>query len=182
MLLAEPLRQLDLLRFTRLISTHQHQSKVIERQLVAVFRRPSPGLEDRFQTNGSHQTLENQHAGSAASFGFFWGFLIGLIFGGPLFWGLFTALLAGLLGKTTDLGVDNKFIKEVGNSLEPGQSALFMLVISVTPDKVLPEMEKLGGTVFQTSLSQEAEDQLRAALAHEHVNEAAGDALELEQA
>ena len=44
MLLAEPLRQLDLLRFTRLISTHQHQSKVIERQLVAVFRRPSPGL------------------------------------------------------------------------------------------------------------------------------------------
>ena len=126
------------------------------------------------------QTLENQHAGSAATFGFFWGFLIGLIFGGPLFWGLFTALLGGLLGKTTDLGVDNKFIKEVGNSLEPGQAALFMLVISVTPDKVLPEMEKLGGTVFQTSLSQEAEDQLRKALEHDQVSEAAGDALELE--
>jgi len=91
-------------------------------------------------------------------------------------------LLSGLIGKSTDLGVDNKFIKDVGNSLEPGQAALFMLVISVTPDKVLPEMEKIGGTVFQTSLSQEAEDQLRAALEHEHVNEAAGDALELEDA
>jgi len=42
MLLAEPLRQLDLLRK---ISAHQHQSTVIETQLVAVFRRPSPGPE-----------------------------------------------------------------------------------------------------------------------------------------
>ena len=41
MLLAEPLRQLDLLRKT---STHQHQSKVIEEQRT-VLRRPSPGPE-----------------------------------------------------------------------------------------------------------------------------------------
>jgi hypothetical protein len=45
MLLAEPLRRLDLLRLVDKISAHQHQSVVIERQLVAVFRRPSPGPE-----------------------------------------------------------------------------------------------------------------------------------------
>lgn len=125
------------------------------------------------------QTLENQQAGAAATWGFFWGFLIGLLFGGPLFWGLFTALLGGLLGKTADIGIDNKFIKEVGNSLEPGDSALFLLVIKATPDKVLPEMEQFGGTVYQTSLSNEAEANLRKALEHEHVSDATQDNLEL---
>ena len=125
------------------------------------------------------QTLENQHAGSAATWGFFWGFLIGLLFGGPLFWGLFTALLGGLFGKATDLGIDNKFIKEVGNSLEPGQSALFILVVKATPDKVLPELAKFGGTVYQTSLSKEAEANLQKALEHEDVSNAAEETLEL---
>ncbi len=128
------------------------------------------------------QTLENQHAGTVATWGFFWGFLIGLIFGGPLFWGLLTALLGGLLGKTTDLGIDNKFMKEVGNSLEPGQTALFILVVKATPDKVLPELEQIGGTVYQTSLSKEAEANLRKALEHEDVNAAAEDTLEVEPA
>jgi uncharacterized membrane protein len=126
------------------------------------------------------QTLEKQHTGMVATWGFFWGFLIGLIFGGPLFWGLFTALLSGLLGKTTDLGIDNKFIKEVGESLEPGDSALFILVISVTADKVMPELEKFGGTVYQTSLSNEAEANLKKALENENVSKAAEETLELE--
>jgi len=126
------------------------------------------------------QTLEKQHTGAVATWGFFWGFLIGLIFGGPLFWGLFTALLSGLLGRTTDLGIDNKFIKEVGNSLEPGGSALFLLVIKVTADKVVPELEKFGGKVYQTSLSNEDEEKLRKALEHEDVKAAAGEMLEMD--
>jgi uncharacterized membrane protein len=126
------------------------------------------------------QTLERQRTGAVATWGFFWGFLIGLIFGGPLFWGLFTALLSGLIGKRTDVGIDNQFMKEVGESLDMGDSALFLLVIDVTPDKVLPELEKFGGTVYQTSLSKDAEANLQKALEHEHVNEAAGEMLELE--
>ena len=126
------------------------------------------------------QTLESQRTGAAMSFGFFWGFLIGLIFGGPLFWGLATALLSGVIGKHTDIGIDNQFIKEVGNSLEPGDSALFLLVIKVTADKVLPELEKFGGTLYQTSLSVEAEENLKKALEHEHVNEGAGSMVDLE--
>lgn len=126
------------------------------------------------------QTLEKQHTGMVASWGFFWGFLIGLLFGGPLFWGLTTALIAALFGKGTDLGIDNNFIKEVGNSLDPGGSALFLLVDKATPDKVLPEMEKFGGHVYQTSLSNEDEEKLRKVLEHEDVKDAAGDNLDLE--
>ena len=126
------------------------------------------------------QTLENQRTGASASFGFFWGFLIGLIFGGPLFWGLFTALISGLLSKRTDIGIDNTFIKEVGESLEPGDSALFLLVIGVTPDKVMPELVQYGGTVYQTSLSKEAESNFQKALENKDVSEAAGEMLDLE--
>ena len=82
------------------------------------------------------------------------------------------------MGKTRDLGIDNQFIKEVGESLEPGNSALFILVIKATPDKVLDEMSKLGGTVYQTSLSTEDEETLKQALEHEQISNAAMEALD----
>jgi uncharacterized membrane protein len=126
------------------------------------------------------QTLEKMATGSSVTWGFFWGFLIGLIFMAPIFWGLLTALFAGLLGKGRDLGIDNQFIKEVGESLEPGQSALFILVVEATADKVLPEMAKFGGTVFQTSLSKEDEALLKEALKNEQVSAVAEETLELE--
>jgi uncharacterized membrane protein len=85
-----------------------------------------------------------------------------------------------MMGKAADLGIDNKFIKEVGESLEPGGSALFMLVIEATTDKVLPELEKFGGTVYQTSLSNEDEEKLKKALEHEQVSASADEMLELE--
>jgi uncharacterized membrane protein len=126
------------------------------------------------------QTLENQAAGSAAVWGGFWGLLIGLLFLAPIFWGLFGALMGYIFGKAGDVGIDNKFIKEVGESLDIGQSALFMLVIEVTPDKVLDEMKVFGGTVFQTSLSKEDEEQLKKALEHENVSAAAEEMVDLE--
>jgi uncharacterized membrane protein len=88
------------------------------------------------------QTLEKMNTGSAALFGGFWGLLIGLLFLAPIFWGLFGALMGALFSKGTDLGIDNKFIDDVGDSLDPGESALFILVVEATTDKVLPEMAK----------------------------------------
>ena len=126
------------------------------------------------------QTLENAHTGSAAVWGGFWGLLIGLLFLAPIFWGLMGALLGAIIGKTTDLGIDNKFIDQVGDSLDPGGSALFMLVVKATPDKVLAEMQKFGGDVYQTSLSQEDEDKLKQALGQSQVKDSADEMLELE--
>lgn len=126
------------------------------------------------------QTLENAHTGTAAVWGGFWGLLIGLLFLAPIFWGLMGALLGALMGKATDLGIDNQFIEEVGDSLDPGGSALFMLVAKATPDKVLPELQKFGGTVYQTSLSTEDEENLKKALEHDQVSASADEMLELE--
>jgi uncharacterized membrane protein len=126
------------------------------------------------------QTLENQVAGSSAVWGGFWGLLIGLLFLAPIFWGLFGALMGYIFGKAGDVGIDDKFIKEVGDSLDIGQSALFVLVVEATEDKVLAEMSAFGGEVYQTSLSKEDEEKLKKALEHEHVSAAADEMVELE--
>jgi uncharacterized membrane protein len=126
------------------------------------------------------QTLEKQNTGAVAAWGGFWGLLIGLLFLAPIFWGVIGALLGVMMGKTSDLGIDNKFIKEVGDSLDLGGSALFLLVVEATTDKVLDEMKKYGGEVYQTSLSHEDEDKLKAALENEQVSAAAQENLELD--
>jgi uncharacterized membrane protein len=127
------------------------------------------------------QTLENQVSGSSAIWGGFWGLLIGMLFLAPIFWGLFGALMGFILGKTGDVGIDNKFIKEVGDSLDPGESALFMLVVEATTDKVLDEMSQFGGQVYQTSLSKEDEEKLQKALEHEEVSAAADEMVDLQE-
>ncbi len=58
-------------------------------------------------------------------------------------------------------------MKDMGGKLEPGTSALFVLVRKATADRVIPELRDLGGEVLVTSLSQESEDKLRAALEQE---------------
>ena len=128
------------------------------------------------------QTLENQVSGTAALWGGFWGLLIGLLFLAPIFWGLIGALMGYIAGKAGDVGIDDKFIKDVGNSLEPGGAAVFMLVIKATADKALEELAPFGGNVFQTSLSNEDEAKLKQALEHPNVKESADESLDLEAA
>jgi uncharacterized membrane protein len=111
-----------------------------------------------------HQTQSLTGAGAAG--GAFWGFLIGLLFFAPVL-GLAAGALGGAVGgKLTDLGIDDKFMKELGEQIKPGTAALFLLVRSATADKVVPEMAKFGGTVLKTSLSTEQENRLKEALGH----------------
>jgi uncharacterized membrane protein len=57
-------------------------------------------------------------------------------------------------------------MKEIGKSLTPGSSALFVLVRNVTADKVLDGLKQFAGKgkVFQTSLDKDDEKSLREAL------------------
>ena len=63
--------------------------------------------------------------------------------------------------------MDDKFIKEVGSTIEPGHSALFLLVRDVTPDKVLDEVKQFDPKILRTSLSAEDEAKLKAAFGAE---------------
>jgi uncharacterized membrane protein len=108
-------------------------------------------------------------AASGASSGMLIGALAGLLVLNPLA-GLAVGGLAGagfgaLSGSLTDFGINDDFIRNVGNTIPKGSSALFLLVRSSTPDKVLPEIEPFKPRVLKTSLSNEQEIALKAALA-----------------
>lgn len=105
--------------------------------------------------------------GAGALGGSFWGLLIGLLFLAPWLGLAIGAAAGAIAGKFTDVGIDDKFIEEVGKTIEPGHSALFLLVRDVTPDKVIDDVKKFNPTVLRTSLSQEDEAKLRDAFASE---------------
>lgn len=105
--------------------------------------------------------------GAGASGGSFWGLLIGLLFLAPWL-GLAIGVATGAIaGGMTDVGVDDKFIKEVDENIELGHSALFLLVTDSTPDKVMDGLTDFHPTVYQTSLSEEDEAKMRAAFGEE---------------
>ena len=99
--------------------------------------------------------------------GAFWGMFIGLLFFMPWMGLAIGAISGALAGKLSDVGVDDDFIKEVGAAIEPGSSALFLLVREATPDKVLDELTKFDAQVIRTSLTKEKEEALKAAFGAE---------------
>lgn len=111
-----------------------------------------------------HQAVNMTATGAVG--GGFWGMLIGLIFLNPLLGAAVGAGAGALSGYMTDIGINDKFMKELGEKLPKGGSALFVLVKKATGDKVLERLEPFRGKghVLKTSLSQEDEGALRSAL------------------
>jgi uncharacterized membrane protein len=64
----------------------------------------------------------------------------------------------------TEVGIDDNFMKELAKILQPGSSALFVLVRKATPGMVLEELRDTGGKILKTSLAHEKEEKLQAAL------------------
>jgi uncharacterized membrane protein len=97
--------------------------------------------------------------------GAFWGTLVGMLFMQPLV-GMGVGLASGAIaGRLTDAGIDDDFMRGLGEGLPEGSSALFFLVRRATLDKVMAELAPLDGTVLHTSLSQQEEARLSAILA-----------------
>lgn len=111
-----------------------------------------------------NQLMNTTAAGAAG--GSFWGLLIGVLFLNPLLGVAAGAASGALAGALTDVGVDDKFMKNLATEdLQPGEAVLFVLVRKVTGDKVLAGLEGVGGRVLQTSLDHTREEALRKALA-----------------
>jgi uncharacterized membrane protein len=92
------------------------------------------------------------------------GGLLGLLLAGiffPLAGIVVGAALGGLVGKSVDVGIDQKFVKEVADDLEPNTSALFFIVREANADVAIAALKPYKGTVRQTSFPPEAEEELR---------------------
>jgi len=111
-----------------------------------------------------HQAVSLTTAGAVS--GGFWGMLIGLLFLNPLLGAAIGAGAGALASKFQDLGLDDKMMKNVGDSLKPGTSALFLLIRKATADKVLDGLKPFAGKgkVFQSSMSKDDEKALREVL------------------
>jgi uncharacterized membrane protein len=99
--------------------------------------------------------------GMGAMGGAFWGMLVGLLFWMPWLGAAAGALSGALGGGLSDHGLDDGFVKEVGNTIRPGHSALFLLIREATPDKLMDALKQFNGKILHTSLSKEAEAKLR---------------------
>lgn len=111
-------------------------------------------------------------AASGALSGGFWGLLTGLIFSIPLGGALvpvvasvFGAGVGALSAALTDHGIDDDMMRELGEGLDAGKAALFVLVRHASLDEVLAHLDRFEGKVLTTSFPRELDEKLRAVLA-----------------
>jgi uncharacterized membrane protein len=135
---------------------HLAQELVIQPDAVAAVIR---------NDDGKFRTITNQHeVGAGATWGLFWGFLFGILFFVPFFGMALGAAFGALGGKLAKSSIDKEFQEQVREKMQPGTSALFMIVEQMTTDKALAGLSKFGGEVIKTSLSDEDQAEIQAAL------------------
>src|SRR4029077_13857834 len=106
-----------------------------------------------------HQPVNLTALGAAS--GGFWGTLIGMLFLVPMAGFAVGAATGAMSGALRDVGINDKFIKDLADTMKPNSSALFVLVRSATPDRVMEELKGTGGKILQTSLSHEEVERLQ---------------------
>jgi uncharacterized membrane protein len=135
---------------------HLAQELVIQPDAVAAVIR---------NDDGKFRTITNQHeVGAGATWGMFWGMLFGLLFFVPIFGMAFGAAFGALGGKLAKSSISKEFQEQVRDQMQPGTSALFMIVEQMTTDKALAGLSQFGGTVLKTSLSDEDQAEIQEAL------------------
>ena len=107
-------------------------------------------------------TLDSAALGGAAIGGAL-GLLLFIFF--PLLGVAIGAIAGGLIGHAVADRIDKDFVREVSAKLDAGHSALFILVADAEPDAVLAALRPIqGGTIIQTTLDPELEQQVREAV------------------
>jgi uncharacterized membrane protein len=102
--------------------------------------------------------------GAGAASGALWGTLIGLIFLNPLAGLAVGAASGAVAGKLTDVGINDDMIKQIGQQLQEGKAAVFVLARSATVDKVVEALKPYSPTIIQTNLTKDREEELIQAL------------------
>src|SRR5688500_12980999 len=111
-----------------------------------------------------HVTTNHHEVGGGATWGMFWGLLFGMLFFVPFLGMAVGAGLGALTGKMAKGAINKEFQQRIQEELQPGTSALFMIVEAVTPDKAVEALSRYGGTVLKSSLPKETEEELQKAL------------------
>lgn len=118
-------------------------------------------VDDKVQL---HQVANLTALGSVS--GDFWGAFIGLLFLNPFLGSAPGPDAEAMSGAVSEIGIDDDFMRDLGQSFQPGSAAVFFLTRKFAADKVIGRLGKFRtkSQVLQTSLNQYVEASLRAAL------------------
>lgn len=149
------------------------EAEEVRRELLDIQRERLISLEDAVVVERDpegrvvlHQAINLTAAGALG--GGFWGALLGLLFLNPLLGAALGAGIGGVSGALADLGIDDGFLKELGDTLPGGGAALCVLLGDVAPDRVIERLRRHApnARLLRTNLRHRDEERLRALLEH----------------
>ena len=144
------------------------EAEQVRRELIDIQREQLIAIDDAVvldhDSEGKvhlRQAINLTAAGAVG--GGFWGSLVGLLFLNPLLGAAVGAGLGAVSGSLADLGINDDFLREVGDTLTPGSAALCLLVRESTPDRVVERLRAHAphARLLRTNLSHTDEDRLR---------------------
>jgi uncharacterized membrane protein len=137
----------------RAVFAHLQREYVIDMEDIVVVTRNEKGKIKL------HQAVNLPLSGGIN--GAFWGMLVGFLFLNPLLGMAIGAGAGSIGGALTDLGIDDDFMKSLGESLPSNSSALFVLLRHATYDRLFDHLKGMEGKVIRTSMTKSNEDELR---------------------
>jgi uncharacterized membrane protein len=155
--------QLVVVAFDQLEDARNAMRSLRELEKLGRISFEDTAIVERAQDGTAH--VRNEASGTTETAG-----AVGAVLGGLLVFALpvvgiaIGAALGAAFGAMLDRGVSGKFVDEVKESLQPGRSALFLVIKDGDADAVLAALRQYQGEVLQTNLSEEAEEALRQAL------------------
>src|SRR4051794_10125069 len=118
---------------------------LIEPDAIAEIVRDKEG---GFQVTSHHHTVNG-----GPTYGLFWPLLFGVLFFVPILGVTIGAGLAALMSEIEKSDLDEQFQQQVRDMVQPGTSALFLVVEKVGPDRVVAALARFAGTVLASPLS-----------------------------
>jgi uncharacterized membrane protein len=96
------------------------------------------------------------------------GLLIGTMLLNPIMCTLIGGVVGAALGETVkilkDIGIKDEFIRDIGETLKPNHSAIFILIRESVPEKIVEELAKYKAKLLRTTLSPTKEAELNSIL------------------
>jgi uncharacterized membrane protein len=144
------------------------EAEQVRRELVGLQREQLVAVEDAVvverDAEGTvhlHQAVNLTAAGALG--GGFWGSLVGMLFLNPLLGAAVGAGIGAASGSLSDLGINDDFMRELGDTLPAGSAALCLLLRDATPDRVIERLRAHAphARLLRTNLSHTDESRLR---------------------
>lgn len=130
---------------------------LIQPDAIAVVVRDSEG-KIHVHTTHHHQGI------GATTWGMFWGLCFGALFFIPVFGLAIGTGLGVLMHKMHNAGIDREFQEQVREKVQPGTSALFLILDRASPEATIAALHEYGGTVLTSPLNEDGERELHEAL------------------